>query len=414
MGTGAIKSAVVAVLLGSSFLWAGQHSKPASVLIITNANVIDVRYGALLPNSTIVIKDGVIQAVAKVAVLDSGPNVRVVNAGGEYVIPGLWDMNAHFSASASDRQSLYSSYLSSGVIGLREPGKGDDRIQLVSGLPLKGPHDSLGEILPYLHTAIPAPALPEQRTIEGVDEVLLACSSKEAELRTKRAVPPQPDPDPMDPPPVPIAKEVRATYDPQKAEDLFSRISTHETWMVPALVSVEAPIAKLSTDDWDSIKDPFSIRFSRSEIGEVMEQKAEFDRARLLVYDMNKSGVHFLAGTNGPRDHVPPGRSLRRELELLAKSGLSPLDAIRSATFNAALYLAKLNKYGVIEAGHVADLVLLEGNPAEDIAQLEKISGVVMDGKYFSRAQLDALAAGGHNLSREMNTAAVPVSKSAQ
>src|SRR5215813_12233541 len=238
-----MKSALVAVLLGSSLLWAARRPKPPHVLIITNANVVDVRHGAIIPNATIVIKDGVIEAVAKIAAIDTGPNVRVVNAGGQYVIPGLWDMNAHFSEPPSDHQSLYSSYLSSGVVGLREPGKGDDRIQLVDGLPLRGPHDSLGEILPYLHTAFPATTLPEQRTIEGVDEVMLACSSKEEELRRKRPAPPQ-EQDPMDPPEVPLGKEVRATYDPQKAEDLFLRISNHATWMVPGLVSLEAPFAQ--------------------------------------------------------------------------------------------------------------------------------------------------------------------------
>src|SRR6476620_1305905 len=408
-----MKSALVAVLLASSFLWAAQRPKAPNVLVITNANVIDVRYGAILPNSTIIIKEGVIEAIAKIATIDTGPNVRVVNAGGGYVIPGLWDMNARLSDSTPDPQSLYASYLTSGVIGLREPGKGDDRIQLVSGLSLKAPHDSLGEILPYLHSAFPAPTLPEQRTIEGVDDVLLACSSKEDELRKKRAAPePQVERDPMAPPTVPVAKDIRATYDSQKAEDLFVRISNHATWMIPALVSLEAPFARLSTDDWESLRDPFSIKYSRDQLGTLMEEKAEFERARLLVHDMRQSGVNFLAGTHGPRENVPPGRSLHRELQLLVRSGLSPLDALRSATFNAALYIAKLNKYGVVEAGHVADLVLLDGNPGEDITQLDKITGVVMEGKYFSRADLDTLA--GPKSSQGTRTASVPVPQPAQ
>ena len=410
-----MKSALVAVLLASSTLWAAQRPKAPNVLVITNANVIDVRYGAILPNSTIIIKDGVIEAIAKIATIDTGPNVRIVNAGGGYVIPGLWDMNTHLSDSASDPHSLYASYLSSGVIGLREPGKGDDRIQLVSGLALKGPHDSLGEILPYLHSAFPASTLSEQRTIEGVDDVLLACSSKEDELRKKRAAPePQVDRDPMDPPTMPIAKEIRATYDSQKAGNLFVRISNHATWMVPALVSLEAPFARLSTEDWESLRDPFSIKYSRDELGILMEEKAEFERARLLVHDMRQSGVQFLAGTNAPRGNVRPGRSLHRELELLVNSGLSPIDALRSATFNAALFIAKLDKYGVVEAGHVADLVLLDGNPGEEISQLDKITGVVMDGKYFSRADLDALAGPGPKPPRGTSTASVPVPASAQ
>ena len=409
-----MKSAVVAVLLGSSLLRAGERPKRPDVLIITNANVIDVRYGAVLPNSTIVIKNGEIEAIAKFAVLDTGPNVHVVNAGGEYVIPGLWDMDARFSQTTApgwDNQSLFGDYLANGVIGLREPGKGDDRIQLVSGIKERGPHDSLGEILPYLHTALPAQGLAEQRTIEGVDEVMLACSSKEDELRHKPAPSPQPE---WEAPPEPVGREIRASYDPQKAEALFLSVSTHGTWMVPELVSLEAPFARLSGDDWESVTDPFTIKWSQSQIAELIEQKSKFERARLLVHDMRRSGVQFLAGTGGPRKELPPGRSLHRELELLVTSGFSPLDAIRTATINAALYIAKLNKYGVVEAGHVADLVLTDGNPAEDIDNLKKITGVVMNGNYFSRAELDRFSSPGHRSAQQTKTAAMPTSKAAQ
>src|SRR5262249_2998102 len=147
--------------------------------------------------------------------------------------------------------------------------------------------------------------------------------------------------DPLEPAPPPIGREIRASYDQQKAEDLFQRISNHETWMVPGLVSLEAPFAQLSGDDWDALTDPFSIKWSRDQITEILDEKAKFERARLLVHDMRQSGVQFLAGTGGPRSNVPPGRSLHRELELLVRSGFSPIDALRSATFNAALYIAK-------------------------------------------------------------------------
>jgi Amidohydrolase family len=410
-----MKSAVVAVLLGSSLLWARQRPKSSDVLVITNVNVVDTRYGGIAPNSTVIIKDGIIKAVTKVAAIDTGANVRVVNAGGQYLIPGLWDMHAHFSAASAsdwDSQSLYAQYLASGVIGLREPGKGDDRIQLVNGLREQATDDPLGEILPYLHTAFPANSLTEQRTIEGVGDVLLACSSKEDELRRKQAAPPEQDADaPVSPP----GREIRATYDPQKAEDLFLRISNHATWMVPGLVSLEAPIATLSDDDWDSLTDPFSIKWSRAQATEILENKAAFERARLLIHDMRRTGVQFLAGTNGPRENVPPGHSLHRELELLVKSGFTPLDAVRSATFNAALYIAKLNKYGVVEAGHVADLVLLEGNPLQDITNVEKVSGVIMEGKYFSRTALDSLLSSiKRNPPQPLKSAAVPAPKTEQ
>ena len=84
---------------------------------------------------------------------------------------------------------------------------------------------------------------------------------------------------------------------------------------------------------------------------------------------------------------------LHEQLESLVKDGLSPFRALQSATFNAALYMAKLDKYGVIERGHIADMILLEENPLEDIRNMRKIVAVVLRGTYYSRPQLDGLRA---------------------
>jgi len=88
-----------------------------------------------------------------------------------------------------------------------------------------------------------------------------------------------------------------------------------------------------------------------------------------------------------------PGFSLHTELEWLVKSGFTPIQALQSATFNPALFLAKLDKFGVVETGHAADLVLLEANPMEDIRNTRKIAAVVMAGKYYSRQELDKMLA---------------------
>jgi len=86
-----------------------------------------------------------------------------------------------------------------------------------------------------------------------------------------------------------------------------------------------------------------------------------------------------------------PELSLNEGLELLVKTGTTPLHALQTVTFNAALYMAKLDKFGVIELGHIADLVLLDENPLEDIRNTRKIAGVVLRGTYFSRFDLDGL-----------------------
>ena len=64
---------------------------------------------------------------------------------------------------------------------------------------------------------------------------------------------------------------------------------------------------------------------------------------------------------------------------------------MRSSTYNPALYLGELEEFGTVEVGKRADLVLLEGNPLEDIANTRQIAGVMVRGRYFSRADLDTM-----------------------
>ena len=96
-----------------------------------------------------------------------------------------------------------------------------------------------------------------------------------------------------------------------------------------------------------------------------------------------------MAGTDGPDPDVYPGFSLHDELELLASSGFSAMEALQAATYYPALFMSKLDQYGVIEKGRVADLVLLDGDPTEDIRNTRKIEAVVVGGRYYSREALD-------------------------
>jgi adenine deaminase len=86
-----------------------------------------------------------------------------------------------------------------------------------------------------------------------------------------------------------------------------------------------------------------------------------------------------------------PGFSLHDELETMADVGLSAYDVLKTSTYNPALYLGELDTFGTIEPGKRADLVLLESNPLEDIANSREIAGVMVRGRYFDRADLDAI-----------------------
>jgi len=100
-----------------------------------------------------------------------------------------------------------------------------------------------------------------------------------------------------------------------------------------------------------------------------------------------KAGVRLGAGT----DTGPEGRSLQMELELLVTAGLTPLQAIRAATYDAAKCVGVDTFLGSIESGKIADLVLVEGDPSRRITDASRVKLVVLGGKLITRTQLDSL-----------------------
>ena len=116
----------------------------------------------------------------------------------------------------------------------------------------------------------------------------------------------------------------------------------------------------------------------------------ELETVRVL----NKAGVVLLAATDVGVPFQVPGISLHVELERMVEAGLSALEALRTATLNPARVLEMTDSLGSIEPGKLADLVLLEGNPLEDIRNTQKIHAVVADGRLYRRADLDTLLAG--------------------
>ena len=88
-----------------------------------------------------------------------------------------------------------------------------------------------------------------------------------------------------------------------------------------------------------------------------------------------------------------PGSSLVRELTLLQLSGLTPFETIRTATVNSAKFLGKENEFGTIAVGKRADLILLDGNPLEELSAFSEPLGVMVRGKWLSREHLDTLLA---------------------
>ena len=103
-----------------------------------------------------------------------------------------------------------------------------------------------------------------------------------------------------------------------------------------------------------------------------------------------KAGVKLISGTQLER-FITPGMSLHDMLYWLAHGGLTPAEALRTATINPAIFLNKQKELGTVEVGKLADLVLLDANPLTDINNTRKINAVVANGRLLQRKDLDKL-----------------------
>jgi imidazolonepropionase-like amidohydrolase len=188
--------------------------------------------------------------------------------------------------------------------------------------------------------------------------------------------------------------------DDRKCAALFTRLAKSDTWHVPTLSVLRVGAFPL---DSSALRDPrmdyvippirswWTLHPRDTSTGAWDTRKRRYEGDARNVAEMHRAGVRILAGTDAPNRFLYPGFSLHQELRALTDAGLSPLDALRAATLEPAKYLAATDSLGAIRAGFIADLVLLHGNPLEDIRQTERIAGVVLNGRYFDRAALDRL-----------------------
>jgi hypothetical protein len=123
----------------------------------------------------------------------------------------------------------------------------------------------------------------------------------------------------------------------------------------------------------------------------------ELENTRLL----RDAGVTLLAATDVGVPFQVPGISLHVELERLVEAGLTPVEALQAATLNPARVLDMEDSLGTVEAGKLADLILLDANPLEDISNTQRIHAVVADGQLYRRADIDRILAEAEALNQQ-------------
>jgi hypothetical protein len=438
---------------------ATQNTAVISVFI-AHTNVIDTETGHETPDQTVILSGDRISAVQDSKSVKPPPGAEIVDGTGKYLIPGLWDMHVHgtrFDATfplylangvtgvremfgppdvnkfrsdlAARKIDAPHLYLGSPIIdgkpvfwpraiGVSTPEearsvvadqkqKGAEFIKVYNELS----RDSYFAIIDESkHLNIPVvghvpdavsdweASSAKQKSIEHLDGIPLACSSREEELRRKMLA------SKSERERHSLILEATRSYSEEKCRRLFAEFKKNGTWQVPTLTVLRSlgwlNDPKFRNDSraryfsgWvaDRLAAKDDFRFKDWTDADFTLERERFVYYQRVVAEMFAAHVPMLAGTDSINPYCFPGFSLHDELALLVESGLTPLAALQTATRNPAQFMDATAKYGSVAPGKIADLVLLDADPLKDIHNTTKISGVFLAGKEFDRAALDQL-----------------------
>jgi imidazolonepropionase-like amidohydrolase len=199
------------------------------------------------------------------------------------------------------------------------------------------------------------------------------------------------------------------SYDPQRAAELAALLAKNQTWQCPTLVWERGgnliDVTDFSKDTrakyvpayWkDKTWKRFTEEVEKENGGDTLETRKKFIEKELEVVQLlHKAGVPFLAGTDTPPGvYIFPGFSLHEELQRFVAAGFTPLEALQTATLNPAQFFGMQEQLGTIEKGKIADLVFLDANPLDDIHNTQKVSGVILNGRFYARSDLQKILQG--------------------
>jgi hypothetical protein len=194
------------------------------------------------------------------------------------------------------------------------------------------------------------------------------------------------------------------TYDETRCRALIQQMVQAGAWQTPNLVLATQAAFRHDTTDafqrWvqylpSGQRNAFRPRGVGR--GGNPAQAAAMQRAEWFfrtTKQLSDAGVRILPGSDFPNPVMIPGVSLHEELALLVRAGLTPAEALRTATRNPAIYLGLTDSLGTIAAGKSADLVMLDANPLADIRNVARVHSVWRAGRYLSRRAIDLMLEG--------------------
>ncbi|MFN2532597.1 MAG: amidohydrolase family protein [Pyrinomonadaceae bacterium] len=390
------------------------------IIAIIGALLIDGRGGPPVPDSIVVVRGNRITAVGKRGSLNVPPGAQIVDANGLTLLPGLIDSHFHIDGD----NSLPALYLSHGVTSLRDPGQWIEAYDAarkatppVPRLFLCGPHlDS------------PPPAYPKDSYIvRDAEETRLAvnrfaddgASGIKVYFRLPLSL-------------IRVAIEtahargipVMAHLEIVDARDIIragidgiEHATSFGTALLPLRDAEKYRQAVLADNDarregryqvWNSIdfntpqaRALFKLIVDRGVVVSptlaVFErQNGDKDTTEVHVHGfqqmeefvrlVHQAGAKIVVGSHSDVPHAKRGWAYQRELELLVASGLTPMEAVVAGTMENARYFRIADRLGSVEPGKIADLVVVSGNPLENISNMRQIRRVMLNGRWVEAA----------------------------
>jgi imidazolonepropionase-like amidohydrolase len=419
----------------------------ADVTVFVNVNVLPMSAERVIAQQTVIVRDGVIATIGNVDEVPVPEEARVVDGTDRFLVPGLAEMHAHVPpAGSSELERDFALFVANGVTTVRgmlgHPSHLRLREELLEGR-IPGPR--LITSGPSLNGRSVSGAADGARQVReqhaagydfikihpGLDDAefaAIAATANELGIPFAGHVPVSvglgnalqagmASIDHLDgymaalmPPKFDASGGYGGFFDVLLAGDvdadriasLAEATAAAGTWTVPTETLVEqvindVPVSELrsrtemqyvpaaTVDRWVDAKQR-QLR-ERGFSAEVAAQAIRIRRS--LIHALHAAGAGILLGSDAPQIFNVPGFSLHRELELMVAAGLTPFEALRAGTVNAAQFLGL--RTGVVETGYEADLVMLDSNPLEAISSTRRVHGVMVRGRWYSGADIEAL-----------------------
>jgi imidazolonepropionase-like amidohydrolase len=407
-----------------------KKAAPAPLLAVVGGTVVDVVRGRRIPNAAVLLQGGKVLKVGPMATVSIPKGARVLRAEGKTVLPGLWDMHAHFQQA-----EWGPAYLAAGVTTVRDCGNEFAYINAVqraidsghgvgprilkAGLIDGSGARTLG--IELANTPAEAVQLVQRYKANGFAQIKLYSSVKPEVVRAVCAEAHRLGlsvtghiPDGMT-----LLQGVAAGMDQVNhinyvvkllrrnpdgsviltdttADRVFTFLKTHRTVIDPTVGVFE--LAYRSTKDDIMAIEPGYLRLPQplqtlfvnmgQEPADAAKSVPYVSSYPRLVKALHDHGIPVVAGT----DMGFPGTSLARELELYVQGGLTPMQALQTATIDAARAMKIDARAGSLDVGKQADLVIINGDPLTNMRDIRQVQLVVKDGQLYEPAQMRRLA----------------------